>query len=189
MSKISNRSILICDRNIEYTLKKNKRQKNIILKVNEGKLIISTPSVVSIYVVEKFINQKRKWIIDSIDKTKINDKVTLDDKVWEHIKNANLELIKQKLEYFNKHYKFKYNKVRIRHQKTRWGSCSSDKDFNFNIKIICLPEELQDYIVVHELCHLKEMNHSKKFWDLVEQKIPNQKEIRKKLKKYNVQIQ
>ena len=66
-----------------------------------------------------------------------------------------------------------YGKITLRQQKTRWGSCSSEKNLNFNWKLILAPPEVLDYVVVHELCHLKEMNHSKAFWDEVGKVMPN----------------
>ena len=84
---------------------------------------------------------------------------------------------------FNKIYKFKYNKINIKNQKTRWGSCSVKGNLNFNYKIALLPEKLAEYIVVHELCHLGEFNHSYKFWKLVEKTIPDYLEIKEDLKK------
>ena len=65
-----------------------------------------------------------------------------------------------------------YGKITLRQQKTRWGSCSSEKNLNFNWKLILAPPEVLDYVVVHELCHLKEMNHSKAFWDEVGKVMP-----------------
>jgi predicted metal-dependent hydrolase len=91
-------------------------------------------------------------------------------------------LIEEKISYFNQFYQFEYKRIAIRNQKTRWGSCSSKKNINFNYKIIFLSDELQNYIVVHELCHLKELNHSKRFWALVEQSIPNHAVLRSQLK-------
>ncbi len=92
-------------------------------------------------------------------------------------------LVKERLEYWNKHYKFKYNKVSIRNQRSRWGSCSSKGNLNFNFRIITLPTHLVDYIVVHELCHLGQMNHSQKFWDLVRATLPNYVELMQELRK------
>jgi len=91
-------------------------------------------------------------------------------------------LTEERLQYFNKFYGYKWNKIVIRNQKTRWGSCSKKGNLNFNYKIALLPPEALDYIVVHELCHLKEFNHSINFWNLVSKTIPNFKEIRRELK-------
>ena len=97
-------------------------------------------------------------------------------------KNQALDLVKNKLEHFNQFYNFKYNKVTVRNQSTRWGSCSKSGNINFNYKLALLPESLVDYVVVHELCHLGEFNHSKKFWDLVARTVPDYKERRQELR-------
>ena len=83
---------------------------------------------------------------------------------------------------FNQIYGFQYNKINIRNQKTRWGSCSKKGNLNFNYKIALLPEKYADYIVVHELCHLKEFNHSRSFWNLVARTIPDFRERKKRIK-------
>lgn len=102
-------------------------------------------------------------------------------------------IVSRKLEKYNAIYSlqkietfFKYNRVAIRDQSSRWGSCSSKGNLNFNYRLALLTERQSDYIIVHELCHLKEMNHSSKFWDLVEQSIPDYKAIRTELKKVNM---
>ena len=97
-------------------------------------------------------------------------------------KNQALDLVKNKLEHFNQFYNFKYNKVTVRNQSTRWGSCSKSGNINFNYKLALLSESLVDYVVVHELCHLGEFNHSKKFWDLVARTVPDYKERRQELR-------
>ncbi len=97
-------------------------------------------------------------------------------------KDQALILVKNKLEHFNQFYNFKYNKVTIRNQSTRWGSCSRRGNINFNYKLALLPESLTDYVVVHELCHIGEFNHSKDFWDLVARTIPDFKERRQELR-------
>lgn len=86
-------------------------------------------------------------------------------------------LVHTKLAEFNQHYNYVYNKVFIKSQRTRWGSCSSNRNLNFNYKIIYLPREAQDYLIVHELVHLKEFNHSQRFWDLVAETIPEYERI------------
>ncbi len=92
------------------------------------------------------------------------------------------ELVHARLAHFNQFYNFEYNKVFIKNTKTKWGSCSSKKNLNFSYKIALIEPELQDYLIVHELCHLAEMNHGKGFWDLVAQQIPDPVALHKKLR-------
>jgi predicted metal-dependent hydrolase len=92
------------------------------------------------------------------------------------------ETIRDRLEHFNEHYGFRYNRVTMRDQKSRWGSCSRMGNINFNWRLIMAPIEVIDYVVVHEMCHLKEMNHSYRFWALVAQIMPEHKKYRKWLK-------
>jgi len=80
-------------------------------------------------------------------------------------------------------FDFQYNLVRIKDMKSRWGSCSSKKNLSFNLKLIYFKPKVIEYVIVHELCHLKEMNHSQEFWKLVENIIPNYKIYRNELKK------
>ena len=89
----------------------------------------------------------------------------------------------ERIAHFNRTYRCAIRKVFIRNQKTRWGSCSKKGNLNFNYRIIALPPSIADYIIVHELCHLKEFNHSKRFWDLVARVIPEHKAIRRELRK------
>ena len=81
-------------------------------------------------------------------------------------------LILARVIYWNQFYNFEYNRVAIRNQRRCWGSCTSLKNLNFSYKILFLPTHLQDYIIVHELCHLAELNHGKDFWSLVAQQVP-----------------
>lgn len=103
-------------------------------------------------------------------------------------KNQAFDLVKNKLEHFNKFYNFKYNKVTVRNQSTRWGSCSKSGNLNFNYKLALLPENLVDYVVVHELCHLGEFNHSKNFWDSVARVIPDFKDRRQELRVKSINL-
>lgn len=81
-----------------------------------------------------------------------------------------------------------YKRVVIRGQKTRWGSCSHKKNLSFNWKLIMAPEPVVDYVIIHELIHLKEMNHSKKFWELVARYCPGWKEHKKWLKQHEADL-
>ena len=88
-----------------------------------------------------------------------------------------------RLLHFNAFYKLPLRKVFIKNLKSRWGSCSEKGNLNFNYKLVFLPAEIVDYIIVHELCHLKEFNHSDAFWAEVEKVLPNHIALRKELRK------
>lgn len=92
------------------------------------------------------------------------------------------EYIHTRIAYWNQHYGCQLRKVFIKNHKSRWGSCSSRGNLNFNYRLLFLPPHLVDYVIVHELCHLQEMNHSKKFWELVALAFPNYKALRKELR-------
>jgi predicted metal-dependent hydrolase len=101
-------------------------------------------------------------------------------------REAAREMIKAKLEQLNSHYQLNYKQVKIKNQKSRWGSCSRRGNLNFNYKVCKLPAPLADYIIAHELCHLAEFNHSEKFWRLVAQTIPDWRARRKALNRFSV---
>jgi predicted metal-dependent hydrolase len=92
------------------------------------------------------------------------------------------KLIVSRVNYWNQFYAFDFNRIAIRNQRRCWGSCTSLKNLNFSYKILFLPSHLQDYIIVHELCHLQELNHGKSFWALVEKQVPQYKLCIKDLK-------
>jgi predicted metal-dependent hydrolase len=112
----------------------------------------------------------------------------MNDRKYLTHKNYALSVISQKVADLNLHYSFVITKVSVRNQKTRWGSCSIKGNLSFNYKIAFLPEHIRDYIIVHELCHLKEFNHSRRFWELVVQSIPDYREIRRILKKHSYSL-
>ena len=87
------------------------------------------------------------------------------------------------LKYYGPKHGISVGKIAIRNQRSRWGSCSKKGNLNFNYKIVFLSPEQQDYIIVHEICHIKEFNHAKSFWDLVAETIPDWKKIRGELRK------
>jgi predicted metal-dependent hydrolase len=95
-------------------------------------------------------------------------------KVFEEwLKIKALEYLPQRVSMISKKFNFNFNKITIRGQKSRWGSCSKNKNLSFNFKLMCFEKEVIDYIIIHELCHLKEMNHSRNFWSLVENYMPD----------------
>lgn len=85
-------------------------------------------------------------------------------------------VIIERVHHFNRHYGYRFNRVAIKNQRRCWGSCSSLKNLNFSYKLLLLPACLRDYVVVHELCHLEEMNHGPRFWVLVAEQVPDYRE-------------
>lgn len=106
----------------------------------------------------------------------------IDRKQIERLAQEALVVIPEKAQAYAKVVGVRYNRITIRNQRTRWGSCSSKHNLNFNCLLMLMPEAVLDYVVVHELCHLKQMNHSKAFWAEVERVLPNYREPKAWLK-------
>ena len=107
-------------------------------------------------------------------------------------KEAARRIVHDRLAYFRRHYAdlghvLSYHRVAVRNQRSRWGSCSKVGNLNFNYRLIHLRPELQDYIIVHELCHTKEFNHAPAFWTLVAVIIPDWRSLRAELRKISIQ--
>lgn len=179
------KKVKIKGQEIEYTLKKNRRAKHVRLYVNyDASVSVTLPYRLPENIIEKFLLEKGDWVLEKISFYK-NQKTPIlrDDKYdFEKYKSAARELILERLEHFNKLYGFRFNKVFIKDQRSKWGSCSINKNLNFNFKLALIPKECADYIIVHELCHLGEFNHSKRFWKLVEKAVPDYKERIKEIR-------
>jgi predicted metal-dependent hydrolase len=161
---------------------KRKGQKQLSLRLKSGEVIVSQPTWLPYKAGLAFAHQKADWIIEQQSNTSDWLPKSAD---YKKDKERARDLIDAKLDLWNAHYQFNFNQVAIRDQSSRWGSCSSLKNLNFNWKLLYLPEELTDYVVVHELCHLKEQNHSKNFWTLVAETKPNHKKLRKQLNSFS----
>jgi len=172
---------------INYKFVKAKRAKRMSISVNSDLSVrITMPRWIPKIYAEKFLKEKEDWIVQKINyfsKLKKTGIIKISKTDYKKKKEEARALINKNVLELNKFYNYKINKIAIRNQKTRWGSCSSKNNLNFNYKMIYLRPELIKYIVVHEICHLKEMNHSKKFWALVEKTVPNYLSLRKELKK------
>jgi len=180
------KKIKLANQEISYILKVSRRAKRLRLAVYcNGDLVVTQPQFLKAEIVDKFIRAKADWILKKIDnfkQTKPNPLNSLTRRDYLNNREAARVLILERLGYFNSFYNFKYKRVAIRDQKTRWGSCSRQGSLSFNFRLFYLKAEVRDYVIVHELCHLKEFNHSARFWKLVAQTIPNFHALRKILK-------
>lgn len=181
-----NQSININNEQIKYILRINKMAKHMRLTVYPSTgLKVTCPCKLKNVIVEKFILQNRNWILSKLKffKKSQNNQSQSNNRIeYLNHKIKAYKFIFGRVEYFSNMYNINFNKISIKNQKTRWGSCSRVGNLNFNYKILFLPKILADYVIVHEICHLIEFNHSKKFWDLVGIAIPNHKNVRKELK-------
>jgi len=183
------KKIIINNKEINYREKKSQKSRNLRIVVScISGITVSAPYFFNDEIIENFIKKKANWIFNKLNyfNNLKNNIIYLPKHNYfiEKIKCYNLIL--NKINEINKNYNFKFNKIKVKRQKSRWGSCSKKRNLNFNYKIVFLPEKLRDYIIIHELCHLQELNHSKKFWELVGKTIPEYKSIRSELKKISI---
>ncbi|MFA5163408.1 MAG: M48 family metallopeptidase [Patescibacteria group bacterium] len=184
----SHRSLVIKGRSLPYILRESGRARRLRLTVYPGQyLLVTKPKRVSLELAERFILSKADWVIRHLESKPARfQEAALDQKSYQAKRLEAHALINARLAYFNSFYNFKYQKVTVRNQATRWGSCSRRANLNFNVRLLDLPEALRDYIIVHELCHLKEFNHSERFWSLVAQTQVNYLTLRRQLKAWSL---
>lgn len=171
-------------------------RKTVAIQVNSDlSVTVRAPRSVSEKDIEEILKKKEAWIskhIEKIKKTKERLEAESTEKLTREkviaLAEEALKVIPERVEYFAKVIGVTYGKITIRNQKTRWGSCSSKGNLNFNCLLMLTPPEVLDYVVVHELCHRKQMNHSKAFWLEVEKVLPDYKEVRKWLKEEGSQM-
>lgn len=191
--------VILSGKELNYYLRKYKLAKNIRLSIGPCfedemeclketglKILITAPKRVSESLIEKFMKEKSAWIFDKIQEMKGAQSSLGNGTNYKKEKEKARKIIVSRVDYFGELYGFEFGRIAIRSQRTRWGSCSKDGNLNFNYKLIYLPQEMMDYVIVHELCHLDQFNHSKRFWFLVSEIIPDYLILRRKLKKISI---
>lgn len=172
---------------------KSKRKSLAIEVKKDLSIIVRAPLFISNRDIQKFIADKSVWIEKTIEKVKARneqEKSTpkFTDEEIHDLADKALEIIPKRVEYYAKIMGVGYGRITIRNQVSRWGSCSQKGNLNFNCLLMLCPTEVLDYVIVHELCHLKEMNHSKKFWSLVEHFCPEYEQYNKWLKEHGNEL-
>lgn len=183
--------IILHGQPMTYTYRVHPNAKRVGLTISkEGNLSVTAPKLVPQYVVKGFLESHAEWILGRVayfkERALTHPSVVHSPSEKKDTVAKARELVQQKLKQHNEMYKLRWNKVTIKDTKTRWGSCSKRGNLNFNYKLAMLPEHLVDYVVVHELCHLGEFNHSENFWNLVAKAIPEYKKCRQELRKISV---
>jgi len=178
------RSIKLKKNRLKYRLRKSPEAREMKLSVTRrGSLVLTVPKKASDSAIRRFIISKADWILDKLDVIiRIDQGKAVRSSRKDYLKNREMarEFITNRVRYFSELYGFRHRKIRIKNQRTVWGSCSEDGSLNFNYILFKMPKDIADYIIVHELCHLRQFNHSEKFWDLVGRTLPGYKGIKKK---------
>ena len=175
----------------EYQVIRSARKTMTLEVRRDGNVIVRAPLRTGLPRIKRFVNQKQEWVLGCLERTKeYREQKPLSADLSESKRNIYIrkakETITKRVSYFARLMGVSYRNITIREQKTRWGSCSSEKNLNFNWKLILLAPELLDYVVVHELAHRREMNHSKNFWKIVEAELPDYRERRRRLKECRI---
>ncbi|MCD7885781.1 MAG: DUF45 domain-containing protein [Lachnospiraceae bacterium] len=173
---------------IPYSIIRSKRKTASIQVKSDGQVIVRAPLYMPSGQIDEFVRSHEVWIMHTKERlaaASANKRIITPEERERGIQAA-VSQIPQRVAYYAARMGVTYGRITIREQKTRWGSCSSAGNLNFNWKLMLLPPELLDYVVVHELAHRKEMNHSPQFWAVVEKELPDYRERRRRLKEVNL---
>lgn len=155
----------------EVVFRKSTRSRSISIRVHPVKGVsVSVPYIVPYSAAVAFFHLRRSWVLETIEKQKkrIKDVVLPDTQLIESLRRQAKAELPVRLAELAERYGFTYNRVTIKHNVSNWGSCSSKGNINLNLNIVRLPQVLQDYILLHELCHLRHQNHGHAFHLLLE---------------------
>ena len=158
------------------------KRKTLAIEIRpDMRVVVRAPEKIPQNEIIKFVEEKQNWIKKHLVQMYFKAEENKKHKKVPALTNADIEklcqkalsVIPDKVKYYAEIMGVTYGRITIRNQKTRWGSCSSKGNLNFNCLLMLMPDKVLDYVVVHELCHLKQMNHSKKFWKEVERYMPD----------------
>ncbi len=168
---------------MKYTLELSKRR-TISISVKGGELLVKAPTGTSVERIEAVVLKHKKWIEKhiSIEKERAKIDAALTEGEIAALKRAARTYLSEKTKYYSEIMGLKYGRITITSAKTRFGSCSQKGNISYSYRLMLYPEAAREYVVVHELAHLVEMNHSPRFYAIVEKYLPDYKARRKLLK-------
>jgi hypothetical protein len=169
-------------------LRKNRRSRRITLRVNQRGVTVTLPILAPYRMGVKVFLEKKAWVMEVQErqKARMNDEPVPSQEEIEAMRAEAKRVLPSRLEELAEKYSFKYNQVRIKHNVSNWGSCSRKGNINLNLNLVRLPEELRDYVMLHELCHLKHPDHGKGFHALLESLCPDHRRKEKELRKFRI---
>ena len=173
---------------MEYELIRSKRKTLTLYVRQDGSVEVRAPLRTSIAYIDNFVDKKQNWILNTqkriLDRQAAKKIIELTAGEEALYKAQAKEYLQLKCQFFAQRMGIRHGAVKVNGAKTRWGSCNRKGDINFTYRLLFVPEDLIDYVVVHELAHIKEMNHSASFWAVVEETMPDYKSRRKRLREF-----
>jgi len=157
----------------QYEIIRSQRKTVSIQIKPDGQVIVRCPKRMGNAEVRKLVESRRAWIEKKLTQAAPKETAKFTDAELEKLRELTRKLVTPRVEYYGNRLGVRYGRIAIRAQHTRWGSCSGKGNLNFNCLLALVPEAVLDYIVVHELCHRKEFNHSERFWAEVERVLPD----------------
>lgn len=170
------------------------RRRSISIQITPTKeILIRVPEWISHRQLDTLLCEKKDWILKTWQSIPEPPVLSIREQnqiaaLEKRYRKAAHEYIPARVAYFHQFTGGSYDKVTIRNQKTRWGSCSSSGTLSFNYRLMLAPPRILDYVVVHELCHLTHMDHSPAFWQAVENVLPDYKERKQWLKEHGSEL-
>ena len=161
---------------------KNNRAKRIIISLKPGYVRVVIPRMQSLKNAKQFVESKLDWI--KKNKRHMDSQVEKKNKLPEIDRKVARKVLCKRIAELAQAHSFNYNRISIRKQKTRWGSCSTKNNINLNANLLHLPSELIDYVLLHELVHTRVKNHGPDFWNELDTVVPNAKQVDQRLKNY-----
>ncbi len=172
---------------ITYEIIKSSRKTIAVEVRQDGSVLVRAPRNCPQSRIDTLLKEKQAWVLAKVEEQKEKEADSmkiqpLSEAEQRLYRDKAREIFEQKVSYYAQMMGVSYGRIAIRDQKTRWGSCSGEGNLNFNWRLIFAPAGVLDYVVVHELAHRKEMNHSPRFWKVVEDTMPEYRKYQKWLK-------
>ena len=167
---------------VQYSIIRSDRKTIAIQIQPDGEIIVRAPKGMRMEEIRQFVESKASWINKHLSNRTDQNQQKFTDRELKALREKARALVTDRVQYYAPLIGVTYNQIAIRAQHTRWGSCSSKGNLNFNCLLALVPPEVLDYVVVHELCHRKELNHSERFWIEVAKILPDYRQQKKWLK-------
>ena len=172
---------------MNYSIIRSRRKTIAIQITPAGEILVRCPLRMSSRDIRRFVESKHAWIEAHLSRLTPSLPPFTEAELRDLAVRAK-EAFPERVAFFASKIGVSYGRITIRSQKSRWGSCSSQGNLNFNCLLMLVPPEVRDYVVVHELCHRRELNHSPAFWAEVEKVLPDYRIHKKWLREHGTAL-